>query len=159
VIVDKENADMIKQTIVALSIAMTVAAALPFASMAADESAGATPSTSGRSWGGGGHKGQFEDIKAVLTPEQTKQFEQIVQEARENNRPIYQKMAEMKKTAQDSDPKFQELKQQMSDRKKATKEKLMSILTPDQKIQLKKNHDEKKKAGAPADDANKAGTN
>ena len=82
---------MINKMMVAISIAMTVAGASPLRGLAADQTKAAPAAAT---TGAGGHKTQFDDIKSVLKADQTKQFDQIMQEARQNNGPIYRKIAE-----------------------------------------------------------------
>jgi Spy/CpxP family protein refolding chaperone len=157
VIVEKENAEMTSKMMVALSIAMTVAAVSPLANLAADQTKPAPATATTAPAGGHDHKSQFDDIKAVLRPDQGKQFDQIMQEARTNNEPMVQKLGELKKSGKESDPQFITLKQQLSERRRATKEKLMGILSPDQKAKVKQLRAERKASGA--DDSEKSKTN
>lgn len=105
-----------------------------------------------RGWGGkhhgerGGRGGGFGGLRDTLTADQQKQFDQIIQESKSKNQPLFEKMKALRGSdsgAPDEKTKaeFQALKEQMRAERKATHEKIMSLLTPEQKAKLEANRE------------------
>jgi len=92
----------------------------------------------GRGFGGGGG---FGGLRETLTADQQKQFDQIIQESKTQNQPLFEKMKALRGAgtgAPDDKTKaeFQSLREQMKAQRKATHEKVMALLTPDQKAKF-----------------------
>jgi len=98
---------------------------------------------SGHRHGGGAGRGgkEFETIKSILTPDQTTKFDSIMAQSMSTGKPIRQQLLQLQSTSGDNpdaktQSKIDDLKAQMKENHKATHEKIMALLTPDQKAKL-----------------------
>jgi cell fate (sporulation/competence/biofilm development) regulator YlbF (YheA/YmcA/DUF963 family) len=89
-----------------------------------------------------GHAGrEFDNIKGVLTDEQKPQFEQLMAKSIEEGKPLRQQLMQLKQTAGDSpdaktQSKIDDLQAQIKEHRKQTREKMMALLSAQQKTQL-----------------------
>ncbi len=96
-----------------------------------------------RHGGGAGHGigREFENIRGILTDEQKPQFEQILAKSMEEGKPLRQQLIQLQQTSGDNpdaktQSKIDDLKAQMREHHKQTREKVMALLSPQQKSQL-----------------------
>jgi len=85
---------------------------------------------------------EFENIKGVLTDDQKTQFEQIMTQSMSEGKPLRQQLIQLQSTSGDNpdaktQSKIDDLKAQMRAHHKQTHDKVMALLTQQQKDQLK----------------------
>jgi Spy/CpxP family protein refolding chaperone len=93
--------------------------------------------------GGAGHGigREFENVRGILTDDQKPQFEQIIAKSMEEGKPLRQQLIQLQQTSGDNpdaktQSKIDDLKAQMREHHKQTREKVMALLSPQQKSQL-----------------------
>ncbi len=127
----------------ALIVAALAAAPLTFATdcLAKDVTPEASPAKqTEQSTQRGRHRGE---LFSVLTEEQKPQVEKLIAESRERSKPLFEKLqafSESHKQEAKLDDKskveFESLVEQLRSERKATSEKIIGILTPEQKAKL-----------------------
>jgi Spy/CpxP family protein refolding chaperone len=129
-----------------LSISMLALLALNVVPASAQDAQPAAPDAKvggGEGKRGGGRHGK---LMTMLNADQKEKFKAIMQASRDESRPLFEKMQALKDASkgqgsfdEKSKTEFVALRKQLSENRKATQQKILAILTPEQKVEFEKN--------------------
>jgi Spy/CpxP family protein refolding chaperone len=88
---------------------------------------------------GFGSGAAFGGLRDSLTADQQKSFDKIIADSKAKNQPLFEKMKSLRGAGAPDDKtkaEFQALREQMKAERKATHEKIMALLTPEQKAKF-----------------------
>jgi Spy/CpxP family protein refolding chaperone len=90
--------------------------------------------------------GRNSKLMSMLNADQKEKFKAIMQASRQQNQPLYEKMKALKEASkgqgsfdEKSKAEFVALRKQISESRKSTHEKIVALLTPEQKVEFEKN--------------------
>lgn len=98
-------------------------------------------SGAGESYHGGRGHSDIQMAASLLNADQTKQYQEIMKASQEQSLPLIKQLRELSDKA-DSDPaaakQMDDIQHQLAQERKQTRDKVLGLLTPDQKVQFEK---------------------